>query len=125
MTSGPDICPLEASSSASWLHKEFLETALRSGDGTPTLRITSYDVKPAVGKADHYCSDIYRVKIHTADGNVYNLIVKRQLSTEGQLGKVLQKSSAFSRETQMYRSTVARMANILQEASPGSYKTFV
>lgn len=125
MTSGPDICPLEASSSASWLDKEFLETALRTGDSTPALRITSYDVKPAVGKADHYCSDIYRVKIYTEDGNVFNLIVKRQLGTEGELGKVLQKSSAFLRETHMYRSTAARMANILQEASPDECSQFL
>jgi hypothetical protein len=119
MTSGPDICPLETSSLPSWLHKSFLETALRNGDNTATLRITSYDVKPAVGKGDNYTSDLYRVRIHTADGNVFNLIIKRALATDGEVGKLIQKSTAFLRETNMYRSTAIRMANILQEASPG------
>jgi hypothetical protein len=125
MTSGPDICPLQTPSTASWLHKKFLETVLRTGESTPTLRVTSYDVMPAVGKGDNYTSDLYRVMIHTADGNVFNLIVKRELATEGEFSKILQKSSAFLRETHMFRSTAVRIANILQEMSPGSYNTFV
>jgi hypothetical protein len=125
MTSGPDICPFETSSTASWLHKKFLETVLRAGESTPTLRVTSYDVKPAVGKGDNYTSDLYRVKIHTADGKIFNLIVKRQLATGGELAKMMQKSSVFSKETHMYSSTAVRMANILQEISPGSYNTLL
>ncbi|XP_023726683.1 uncharacterized protein LOC111874986 [Cryptotermes secundus] len=119
MTSGS-----ETPSTAKWLHKKFLETVLRKGDNTPTLKVTSYDVKPAVGKGDNYTSDLYRVKIHTADGKVFNLIVKKELAAEGELGKVLQKSSAFLRETHMYRSAAVRLANILQEMSPGECSQF-
>jgi hypothetical protein len=103
----------------SWLNKNFLETALRSGYRTPTLTVAKYDAKPAVGKGDNYASDLYRVKIHTADGNVFSLIVKRELAAGNEFGKLLRKSTAFQRETQMYITTAVKLASILQEALPG------
>jgi hypothetical protein len=122
MTSGPDICPLDTPPSASWLHKSFLETALRTGDSAQTLRVTSFDVKPAVGKGDNYTSDLYRVKIHTTDGRVISLVVKKELTSDCEVARLMQKSTAFLRETHMYRSTAVKMSNILQDASPGWYR---
>jgi hypothetical protein len=109
----------EPDASSTWLNKNFLQTALRTGYKTPTLTVTKYDVKPAVGKGENYTSDLYRVKIYTADGNVYHLIIKRELCTDGALSKLLRKSTAFERETQMYSNTAAKMASILQETIPG------
>jgi hypothetical protein len=106
-------------SSTSWLNKTFLETALRNGYKTPTLTITKYDVKPAVGKGDNYASDLHRAKIYTADGNVFYLIIKRELCAGGELGKLLRKSTAFERETKMYNTTASKMASILQKTMPG------
>jgi hypothetical protein len=117
MTSGPDTPP-----SASWLHKSFLETALRTGDSAQTLSVTSFDVKPAVGKGDNYSSDLYRVTIHTADGRVISLVVKKERIWDGEIGRLMQKSTAFLKETHMYRSTAVKMSNILQDAFPGWYR---
>ena len=119
MTPVRDTCLL--TSPVSWLNKTFLETALRTGYSTPTLNVTNYDVKPAVGKGDIYTSDLYRVKVHTANGNVFHLIIKRELSGDSVLGKVLQKSTAFLRETHMYGTTAVKLTSILQDAMPGSY----
>jgi hypothetical protein len=120
MTSGPDTPP-----SASWLHKSFLETALRTGDSAQTLRVTSFDVKPAVGKGENYCSDLYRVRIHTADGRVSNLIVKKELTEDGEFARLIQNTTMFLRETHMFRSTAVKLSNILQEYLPGSYRPLV
>jgi hypothetical protein len=73
MTPVQDMCLL--TSSASWLNKTFLDTALTSGYSNSTLNITKYEVKPAVGKGDNYSSDLYRVKANTANGNVFHWII--------------------------------------------------
>jgi hypothetical protein len=113
-----DTCLL--TSSASWLNKTFLDTALSAGYGTSTLNITKYEIKPAVGKGDNYCSDLYRVKVHTANGNVFHWIIKRQLSQGGEFAILLRKSTAFLRETHMYSTTAVKLARILQDTLPGS-----
>jgi hypothetical protein len=118
MASEPGTCSVTASS-APWLNRGFLETALRTGYSVPTLTVTKYDVKPAVGKGDNYTSDLYRVKVHTADEDVYHMIIKRELGADRELAKLLQKSTLFVRETQMYKSTAVKMTSILQEAMPG------
>lgn len=118
MTPVPDTCLL--TSSVSWLSKSFLETALRTGYDTPTLNVTKYDVKPAVGKGENYTSDLYRVEVHTSNGNVFHLIIKRQLTGDGELCKLLRNSTAFLRETRMYSNTAVKLGRILQEAMPGS-----
>jgi len=113
-----DTCLL--TSLASWLNKTFLDTALSAGYSTSTLNITKYEVKPAVGKGENFCSDLYWVKVHTTNGNVFHWIIKRQLSQGGEFGIVLRKSTAFLRETHMYSSTAVKLASILQDALPGS-----
>ena len=118
MTSVQDTCLL--ASSASWLNKTFLETALSAGYSNSALNITKYEVKPAVGKGDNYTSDLYRVKVHTANGHVFDWIIKRQLSKDGEFDKILRKSTAFLRETHMYSTTAVKLASILQDALPGS-----
>jgi len=107
-------------SSASWLNKTFLDTALSAGYTSSALYVTKYEVKPAVGKGDNYTSDLYRVKVHTASGHIFHWIIKRQLSKDGEIGKMFQKSTAFLRETHMYNTTAVKMASILQDALPGS-----
>jgi hypothetical protein len=107
-------------SSASWLNNTFLDTALSAGYSNSTLNIAKYEVKPAVGKGDNYCSDLYRVNVHTANGNVFHWIIKRQLSQGGEFGIVFRKSSVFLRETHMYSTTAVKLASILQDALPGS-----
>jgi len=118
MSSVQDTCLL--TSSASWLNKTFLQTVLSARYSTSPQHITKYEVKPAVGKGDNYTSDLYRVKVHTANGHVFHWIIKRQLSKDEELGKILRKSTAFLRETHMYSTTVVKLASILQDALPGS-----
>ena len=120
MTAVQDTCLL--TTSVSWLNKTFLETALSTGYSNSTLNITKYEVKPAVGKGDNYTSDLYRVKVHTANGNVFQWIIKKALSKDEEIGKTLRKSTAFLREIHMYNTTAVRLASILQEAMPGSYR---
>jgi hypothetical protein len=119
MASLQDTCLL-TTSSVSWLNKTFLETVLSVGYSTSTLNITKFEVKPAVGKGDNYTSDLYRVKVHTAKGQVFHWIIKRQLNKEEGFGKILRKSTAFLRETHMYSTTAVKLASILQDALPGS-----
>jgi len=119
MTSVQDTCLL-MTSSASWLNKTFLQTVLSAGYNTSTLNITKYEVKPAVGKGDNYASDLYRVKVHTANGHVFHWIIKRELSTDKGFGKILQQSTACLRETHMYSTTAVKLTSILQDALPGS-----
>ncbi|GFG39138.1 hypothetical protein Cfor_06446 [Coptotermes formosanus] len=119
MTPVRDTCLL-TKSPVLWLNKTFLETALRTGYSAPTLNITKYDVKPAVGKGDNYTSDLYRVKVHTASGNVFHLIIKRELNGDDTLAELIRKSTAFLRETHMYSSTAVKLNSILQGALPGS-----
>ena len=106
-------------SSASWLNKTFLDKALSAGYSNSTLNITKYEFNPAVGKGDNYTSDLYRLKVHTANGHVFHWIIKRELSKEGEFAKILRKSTAFLRETHMYNTTAVKLASILQEALPG------
>lgn len=118
MTPVQETCLL--TSSASWLNKTFLQTALSAAYSTSTLNITKYEVKPAVGKGDNYASDLYRVKVHTANGHVFHWIIKRELSKDEELGKLFGKSTAFLRETHMYSTTAVKLTSILQDALPGS-----
>jgi len=119
MTSVQDTCLL-MTSSASWLNKTFLETVLSAGYRTSTLNITKYEIKPAVGKGENYGSNLYRVKVHTANGNVFHWVIKRLLSTDEGFGKMVRNSTAFLRETHMYSTTAVKLASILQDALPGS-----
>ena len=119
MTSVQDTCLL-TTSSASWLNKTFLQTVLSAGCNTSTLNITKYEVKPAVGKGENYTSDLYRVTVHTANGQVFHWIIKTQMSKEEGFGKLLRKSTAFLRETHMYSTTAVKLTRILQDALPGS-----
>jgi hypothetical protein len=118
MTPMQDTCLL--TSSASWLNKTFLDTALSAGYSNSTLNITKYEVKPAVGKGENYTSDLYRVKVHAANGHIFHWIIKRQLSKNGEFGKIFQKSTTFIRETHMYSTTAVKLASILQDTLPGS-----
>jgi len=118
MTAVQDTCLL-TTSPVSWLNKTFLETVLSAGYSTSALNITKYEVKSAVGKGENYTSDLYRVKVHTANGHVFHWIIKRQLSTHGMMGTILRKSTAFLRETHMYSTTGVKLASILQDALPG------
>jgi len=118
MTPVQDTCL--PTSSASWLNKTFLDTALSAGYSTSALNITKYEVKPAVGKGDNYGSDLYRVKVHTANGHVFHWIIKRELSKEGEFAKIFLKSTTFLRETHMYSTTAVKLASIMQDALPGS-----
>jgi len=122
MTPVQDTCLL--TSSASWLNKTFLQTALSAGYSTSPLNITKYEVKPAVGKGDNYTSDLYRVKVHTANGHVFHWIIKRQLSKDEGFGEIFRKSTAFLRERHMYSTTADKLASILQHALPGSLATY-
>ena len=119
MTSVQDT-RLLMTSSASWLNKTFLETVLSAGYRTSTLNITKYEVKPAVGKGDNYASNLYRVKVHTANGHVFHWIIKRLPSVEEGFGKMVRNSTAFLRETHMYSTTAVKLTRILQDALPGS-----
>ena len=119
MTSVQDTCLLMPSS-ASWLNKIFLETVLSAGYRTSTLNITKYEVKPAVGKGENYTSDLYRVKVHTANGHVFHWIIKRELSKDEGLGKILQQSTTFLREAHMYSTMAVKLTSILKDALPGS-----
>jgi len=119
MTSVQDTCLL-TTSSASWLNKTFLQTVLSAGCSNSKLNITKYEVKPAVGKGDNYTSDLYRVKVHTVNGQVYHWIIKRELTKDEGFGKMVRESTAFVRETHMYSSTAVKLASILQDALPGS-----
>jgi len=119
MTSVQDTCLL-TTSSASWLNKAYLETVLIAGYSTSTRHITKYEVKPAVGKGDNYASELYRVKLHTANGHVFHWIIKTQLNKDEGFGKMVRESTAFLRETHMYRSTAVKLASILQDALSGS-----
>ena len=118
MTPVQDTCLL--TSSASWLNKTFLQTALSAGYNTSALIITKYEVKPAVGKGDNYTSDLYRVKVYTANGHVFHWIIKREMSKGEGIGEIFRKSTAFLRETHMYSTTAVKLASILQDALPGS-----
>jgi hypothetical protein len=119
MTPVQDTCSL-TTSSVPWLNKTFLQTALSNGFSTSTLNVTKFEVKPAVGKGDNYTSDLYRVKVFTANGKVFHWIIKRQLSENDELGKIFRKSTVLLREAHMYSTTVVKLASILQEAFPGS-----
>ncbi|KAJ4435740.1 hypothetical protein ANN_18357 [Periplaneta americana] len=114
----PEIDTCVVASPESWLNKNFLETALRSYRKPSNLRVTKFDVKAAVGKGDNYCSDLYRVKVHVSDGSVYNLIIKRELSEDGEIARIVKNSTVFSREIYMYSTTAVELAKILQEAMP-------
>jgi hypothetical protein len=118
MTPVQDMCLL--TSSASWLSNTFLDTSLSAGYSNSTLNTTKYEIKPAVGKGDNYASDLYRVKVHTANGHVFHWIIKRQLSNDGEFAKFFRKSTVFLRETHMYSTTAVKLASILQDALPGS-----
>jgi hypothetical protein len=107
-------------SSASWLNKTFLQTALKASYSTSKLNITKYEVKPAVGNGENNLSDLFRVKVHTDNGHVFHSIIKRQLIKEGELANSIRKSTAFLRETHMYSTTAVKLASILQDAFPGS-----
>ena len=115
----PDACSTE-SIPDSWLNKEFLETALRKGYNKPALRIIDYDVRAAVGKGENYCSDMYRLSIHSSDGRISRLIIKKELK-EGEFAKVVQVSTVFSREIQMYSLTAVQLHSILEKALPGMF----
>jgi hypothetical protein len=119
MTSVQDTCLL-TTSSASWLNKTFLETVLGAGYRTSTINVIKYEVKPAFGKGENYTSDLYQVKVHTANGHVFHWIIKRQRSKDERFGKVVRKSTAFLRETHMYSTTAVKLASILQDALPDS-----
>jgi hypothetical protein len=118
MTQVQDACSL--TSSAPWLTKTYLQTALNSRYSISALNITKYEAKPAVGKGDNYTSDIYRVKVFTENGDVFHWIIKRQLNEKGELGKIFRKSTVFLREAQMLSTTAVKIASILQQAIPGS-----
>ncbi|XP_069678755.1 uncharacterized protein [Periplaneta americana] len=120
----PEIDTCVVASPESWLNKNFLETALRSYRKPSNLRVTKFDVKAAVGKGDNYCSDLYRVKVHVSDGSVYNLIIKRELSEDGEIARIVKNSTVFSREIYMYSTTAVELAKILQEAMPGLRQEF-
>ncbi|PSN52417.1 hypothetical protein C0J52_03162 [Blattella germanica] len=118
----PDVCP-EEECAGPWLTKQFLEKALRKGNANPRLAVISYDVKPAVGKGDNYCSDLYRLKVHSSDGKESNLIIKKELE-EGEFAMVVQKSTVFVREVQMYSTTAIQLHDILEKAMPGVCEPF-
>ncbi|KAJ9597137.1 hypothetical protein L9F63_026975, partial [Diploptera punctata] len=101
----------------SWLNKKFLENALQEAYKQPKLKIIEYDVKAAVGKGENYCSDLYRVSVHSSDGKMSRLIVKEELK-EGKFAKIVNDSTAFCREIQMYSTTAVQLFNILDKAVP-------
>ncbi|KAJ9585248.1 hypothetical protein L9F63_002948 [Diploptera punctata] len=101
---------------APWLDKNRMEVWLNS----PVKEILSEDNSK---KGDNYLSNMKRLKVKTADGQVYSLVVKCRLE-EGFAAEVFRETTIFKREQDMYGHILNKMAQLLQNAFPDGVDPF-
>ncbi|KAJ9585249.1 hypothetical protein L9F63_002949, partial [Diploptera punctata] len=99
-----------------WLDKNRMEVWLNS----PVKEIISEDNSK---KGDNYLSNMKRLEVKTADGQVYSLVVKCRLE-EGFAAQVFRETTIFKREQDMYGHILNKMSQLLQNAFPGDVEPF-
>ncbi|XP_067005751.2 uncharacterized protein [Anabrus simplex] len=106
-----------------WLDKNVIQTALREGDGDPTITVLSCDITMANAVGDGYTSDMYRVVAKLQDSNERRVIVKCQ-PLGGQREEMIKNLNAFETERKMLMEILPSMCKLLEGAKPGEYEPF-
>ncbi|XP_067005789.2 uncharacterized protein [Anabrus simplex] len=107
----------------SWLDKNLIQTALREGDGDPTITVLSCDITMANAVGDGYTSDMYRVVAKLQDSQERRVIVKCQpLGRKSE--ELMKKSNVFEIERRMLVEILPSMYKLLEEVKPGEYQPF-
>lgn len=53
-----------------WLNCHFLEKQLQNYHSDVSVKLVSFDVKPAMAKGDGYCSSMFRVTVYYTDAQL-------------------------------------------------------
>ncbi|XP_067006582.2 uncharacterized protein [Anabrus simplex] len=106
-----------------WVNEDFIQNALREGDGDPTLKVFSCEVRWANTVGDNYGSDMYRAVATLESGERRSMIVK--CHPHGNITEaVMKKWQAFEKEINMFTHTLPAMHSLLEEVAPGKFKPF-
>ncbi|KAJ9598055.1 hypothetical protein L9F63_026838, partial [Diploptera punctata] len=111
----------------SWLNCKFLSEILSKED--LEIRVTEFDVKPAVDKGDNYLSTLYRVVVkctvnkETNEIETFNLIIKTL--PEGEMvQKILQQLKGFEKEFHIYEVVFPALNLLLTKSVKGEFQQF-
>ncbi|XP_068083605.1 uncharacterized protein [Anabrus simplex] len=107
----------------SWLNKDFVQKALRSGDNNPTLTVLSCEVSMANSVGDGYSCDMYRI-IARLEGSQERRVIVKCHPQGGYRESMLKKGNIFDIETRMLQETLPAMYKLLNDAKPGVYQPF-
>jgi hypothetical protein len=100
-----------------WMDKKILELWLRTHYGE--VIVTDVEVTKATSKGDNYLSNMHRLVVKTKSGDSYHLMIKCRME-EGEAASIMNETSIYRREQEMYVSTLPKMAALLQKAMPGN-----
>ncbi|XP_067005872.2 uncharacterized protein [Anabrus simplex] len=106
-----------------WLDKDFIQRALRAGDGDSTITVTSYEIFMANAVGDGYASDMYRVIAKLDSSEERRVVIKCQPQGE-KIKEFVKNSGIFKIETNMLTKTLPAMHKLLNEVRPGKYQPF-
>ncbi|XP_055605520.1 uncharacterized protein LOC129753699 [Uranotaenia lowii] len=105
----------------SWMSNEFFENVLRSSEGSDRLEVTNTRIEPGTKAGDHYCSAMFRARVHfkclSDDTNnavrEKSLIIKTIPESEGFKREFLTNCKMFQTEATMYKTVLPEMHRLL------------
>ncbi|XP_069690919.1 uncharacterized protein [Periplaneta americana] len=115
-------------SAPTWLNNTYLQTALRSGEGDPSIEVISSEIKPATIAGDNYGSDMYRAVVKLRrEGRTEekSIIIKANKPVSAEfLAKIKSWRDVFLTEIQVFAVAVPAMSNLLSKISTRRYEPF-
>lgn len=89
-----------------WLNEEFFLNILRTTEKDPSIILTSFNMRPAIAKGEHYASCMYRVKISYAGKSAQkpiSFVVKASFEDEF-INGTLNEYDIYKQEMKMYKN---------------------
>jgi hypothetical protein len=100
-----------------WMDKKMLEVWLRTHYGEVT--VADCEVEKATKKGDNYLSNMHRLVVTTKSGDTHRLVIKCRME-EGEVASIMNETSIYRREQEMYANTLPKISALLQKAMPGN-----
>lgn len=89
-----------------WLNEDFFLNILRTTEKDPSIILTSFNMRPAIAKGEHYASCMYRVKISYAGKSAQkpiSFVVKASFEDEF-INGTLNEYDIYKQEMKMYKN---------------------
>lgn len=105
-----------------WLNEEFFVNILKTTEKDPSIILTSFNMRPAIAKGEHYASCMYRVKISYAGKSAQrfiSLVVKAAFEDE-YINGTFNEYDIYKQEMKMYQTYLPVFKKYLSQINENS-----